>query len=452
MTNLETIKYYPDRFYICLDGFDLNNLTTFSTDVLLTEQQSIFIHEYYHYLTNLTSYAGLRQFCLNFVDRYRCITNISVAGKLDAFPFDKNQSDDCIDLVEYYKTALNLLDSDDIDTHLVRECEQSPTGQFSIEDIVIVDMPFKEKINGKVVNGTLHKVQIHIKGLQFRNDFFLTFGAIDEFLSSSIDEYLFENDFGNVDPKFLQSRQFYPYRVLDVIFSFYGFDRPSAFEKILISYYSLNSNNPPKTLINVLKKIQKFGVEKFQENPEKFLLREIPVRNEERLLKYIFEFSEEVYDQGKIHISQALKYYGDKFYAGSKFKEHDFFYFIRPFFQRSNDIRGKQRFLLDLSRIINQFVPPIILKDNQFHTFDKLTNYGESTSIIIATYEIFESIRYNRIAKRSEARRNKYTFPDGQIDCDDITKFEDPPIFGTWKLALNELGLYRMYLIEAKKI
>lgn len=69
--DLTKIKYYPDRFYICLDGFDIDNLTTFITDLQIGQEQSIFIHEYYHYLTNIATFSGIRQFNLNFCDRFR---------------------------------------------------------------------------------------------------------------------------------------------------------------------------------------------------------------------------------------------------------------------------------------------------------------------------------------------------------------------------------------------
>ncbi|MBX2976617.1 MAG: hypothetical protein KF721_10815 [Ignavibacteriaceae bacterium] len=447
-TDLAKVKYYPDRFYICLDGFDLENLLTFSTDISITQQQTIFIHEYYHYLTNIASYSGLRQFCLNFVDRYRCITNIAFNEHLDGFPLDKNSFKSCNELLNYYFDALSILDNDDIDMSLIRECGLVPSGKFEIDEISIIDEDMNFKINGSDVYGVKHRVKINISGLIGMDHFFLTFGAIDEFLSASIDEFFFENDFGDVDPNMLNSRPYYPYRVLDDIFKYFNFDRPSSLVKILISYCSINSSNPPTTLINLLKEIEKVGKDFFLEKPEQFLLSIIPKHDEETLLKYIHDFSEELYSQDKIHISQALRYYGDKFYAGSKFKQSDFFYFIRPFFQNVENTKGKQRFLLDFSRIINQFVPPVILYNGEFKVFDKLTNYGESTCIMIATYEIFESLRFHRIAHRTEDRKTKYTFPDSMVECDDFTKFTPPPIFGAWRLALNELGLYRLYLEE----
>ena len=62
MANINKIKYYPDRFYIGLDGFDLTKLFEVSPDYTLSLQQAIFIHEYFHYLTNISTFQGVRSF------------------------------------------------------------------------------------------------------------------------------------------------------------------------------------------------------------------------------------------------------------------------------------------------------------------------------------------------------------------------------------------------------
>ncbi|WP_395626950.1 hypothetical protein [Daejeonella sp.] len=64
--DLTKIKYYPDRFYICLDGFDTDNLTTFITDLDIGQHQAVFIHEYYHFLTNMITFPDLDPNCDNF--------------------------------------------------------------------------------------------------------------------------------------------------------------------------------------------------------------------------------------------------------------------------------------------------------------------------------------------------------------------------------------------------
>lgn len=452
--DLTKIKYYPDRFYICLDGFDIDNLTTFITDLNIGQQQSIFIHEYYHYLTNITTFPGIRQFHLNFCDRFRLSTILTKKQGLNAYPINTNNFLDCKEDVEYWNSVNTIIDEDDIDYELVEETENSANKRFEITSIVQENKPMDVVINGIKYNGARVLINIEIAGLVNRNSFYLTFGAIDEFLSSSIDEYLFENDLSEIDPSVLSQRPFYPYGFFDKLLSHYGIERPSSFEKILIAYFSLNSFNPAVKLIEVLEKMKAGGYNDFQNNPEQYLLANFSETPQyEKVLNGIKDFANETSNQGRIHISQALKYYYDKFYSAQKLKENDFFFFIRPFFVVEEDgLRRKQKFLLELSRIINLFSPPVILKDKVFRYVDKLTTFGEATMLILATYEIFESIKTNQIAKRPAKLKEKYTFPDQDPDCDTFEKFTPPPIHGTvFRLALNEINLYGVYLRELER-
>ncbi len=451
--DLTKIKYYPDRFYICLDGFDTENLTTFITDLNIGQQQAIFIHEYYHYLTNITTFPGVRQFHLNFCDRFRLITILTNKEKINAYPINSNTFINCKEEVEYWKSVSDIISEDDIDYRLVEETEQSQNKKFEIQKIKEVIKPMFVTIDDVKINGGRKFIEIEIGGLVNINSFNLTFGAIDEFLSSSIDEYLFENDLSNIDPSTLSQRPFYPYQFFDCLLSHYDIKRPTAFEKILIAYFALNSHNPAIKLIEILEKLKsENNYEEFQSEPEKYLLSHFKDTEQySDLLDKTNDFANETFEQGRIHISQAIKYYYDKFYTAQKLKEKDFFYFIRPFFvPEANTERGKQKFLLSLSRIINLFSPPVILKDNIFKYVDKLTTFGESTMLILATYEIFESLKTEQIAKRPNYLKSKYTFPDNNPNCDVFETYEAPPIRAVFQLALNELSLYGVYLDELK--
>ena len=138
----------------------------------------------------------------------------------------------------------------------------------------------------------------------------MTYGAIDEFLSSAIDEYLFENDLSDIDPSTLSKRPYYPYRIFDDLLKFYDVFRPSAFEKIILAYYALNSFNPSVKLVEILEIVKRDGYEKFQENPEGYLMSQfLEIPEYEHILNEINDFAIETSNQGRIHISQALKYY-----------------------------------------------------------------------------------------------------------------------------------------------
>lgn len=448
--DLNRIKYYPDRFYICLDGFDTDNLTTFITDINIGQKQAVFIHEYYHYLTNITTFPGIRQFQLNFCDRFRLITILTSKERLNACPINSNNAQSCKYEIDYWNSVSEIISEDDLDYKLVKETEQSQNKRFNILSIDEEIKQMNVVLNGKTVNGGRKLIKVNIEGLVNINSFYLTYGAIDEFLSSAIDEYLYENDLSDISPQMLSQRPFYPYNFFESLLGFYEIQRPTALEKILIAYFALNSFNPALKLIEILGKLKADGFEKFQENPELYLtkhFKETPQYSD--VLDITNEFAKETFNQGRIHISQALKYYYDKFYSAQKFKEKDFFYFIRPFLVSDpNTEKGKQQFLLELARIINVFSPPVILKDNVFMYVDKLTTFGESTMLILATYEIFESLKTEKFAKRPNYLKNKYTFPDLDTECDNIDTFEPPPIKRVFQLALNDLGLYGVYLEE----
>lgn len=453
--DLTRVKYYPDRFYICLDGFDIKNLTSFITDLTIGQHQAIFIHEYYHYLTNITTFPGTRQFLLNFCDRFRLITILNGKEGINAYPINSNTSVKCKDDIEYWHSVSSILNEDDIDYKLAEETQKPQNKKFEITSIQSVDKPMDNTPQGKKIKGGRTLIEIEITGLVNIHSFYLTFGAIDEFLSSAIDEYLYENDLSDIDPSFLSQRPFYPYGFFDKLLSHYGIQRPSAFEKILIAYFSLNSYNPPIKMIEILEKLKNGGYEEFQKDPEKYLLSNFTETPQyQDVLNQILSFANEAYNQDRVHISQAIKYYYDKFYTAQKLKEKDFFYFIRPFFVNDADtITKKQKFLLAFSRILNLFTPPVILKDKAFWYVDKLTTFGESTLLILATYEIFESLKADRIAKRPAYLKEKYSFPNSDPDSDNFETFKPPPIRGiVFQLALNELNLYGMYLKELEKI
>jgi len=446
--NLTNIKYYPDRFYLSLDGFDIDNLTTFLTDLNVGQHQAIFIHEYYHYLTNISSYPGIRQFALNFCDRFKLVTIFGVLEGINAFPINSNTFSSCIDHVSYWKSVSEIIDDDDINYEVVKETATSANKSFEISAVNIVDKPVTYIVQGNTVHGARKTVVLDIAGLLNIQNFTLTFGALDEFLSSSIDEYLFENEISDVDTDYLNQRPFYPYMFFDTLLAFYDLKRVPSVEKILIVHFALNCNISAVKLIEILEALKGGGYSDFQNNPEKYLIENFSeITKYEEVLTDIDQFATQCYNQGRIHISQALKYYYDKFYTANKLKEKDPFYFVRPFLVNDPDpLRMKQKFLLALSRIINLFTPPVILKDNNFFYVDKLTTFGESTCLIIATYEIFESIKAEQIAKRPTKLKAKYNFPDLDPNCDNPTTYAVPIKGIAFQLALNELGLYGIYI------
>lgn len=452
--DLNGIKYYPDKFYVCLDGIDIENLMGFFTNFDIDEQQAAFIHEYYHYLTNITTFAGVRQFNLNFIDRFRVIVNLIDKEQLNAFPINSNKTESCSQLIEYWRDISEILNNDDIDYDFARIVEQSPSKKFTIQSFDKISKNINSYNGDKEINGCRIFIKVNIDGIINKDSFILSFGSIDEFLSAAIDEFLFENNFSNVNHRDLDRRPYYPYKIFDDILSHYGICRATSLEKIVLAYYALHSENPPVTLIEVLEYIQKDNVDLFRENPEVYLLAKLkPHTKYNDTLNYTKAYCKEASDQNRIHISQAVSYFYDQFYIAKSLKEQDFFYFIRPFLieKKLSELRGKQSFLLSLSRLLNVFNPPVILKENQFKFFSSMTTVGESVLHILATYEIYKSLETEKIAKRPDYYKNKYSFPDMDEECDVYEKFPYPPFRSVFHLALNELNLMIVYLKERDK-
>ncbi|NDU99248.1 hypothetical protein [Spirosoma terrae] len=434
--DVDNIKYYPDKFYICLDGFDLNRINSFLSDGNFNEQHSIFIHEYYHYLTNVATYAGVRQFNGNFIDKYKIINNVLSKHQLNAFPLKANQYEDCQELIENNRLLDEILKEDDLDRNLIKETDEAPLKSFEIANIRII-----KKAYG---SGTRDIVEIEITGLLTRHRFILSLGALDEFFSSTIDEFMIEYGYSIVDPRAYNKRPFYPYRVYDKIISYYLEERFSSLEKILLIYVSLNSNNPPVHLVNILSKIQIDGYDIFSQDPEKYINKHIEnPTNNNYLLNVIDLFAKQASLQGRNYLSKAINYFYDIFYMATSIKKNDYFFFIRPFIAQEN----KEEFLNALSRIVNIFTPPVMLVSKEFHVIDKLTDYGDSVTVLIASHEIIESLKNNRLAKR--LYKNKYLYPDKDLESDNIETFEDLPKKGnSFQIALNELGLFELYINE----
>ena len=188
--DLQKIKYIADRYYINLDGFDLNNLNNFATDATFSMQQAIYIHEYYHYLTNITTFFGVRQFNCAFQDKVRLITILLKKAGLDAFPIGTNSRADCAYEIEYCKSVDDIMNLDDLDKDFYEKVMKSPNKRFTITNYTKKFIPVSAVKDGVLQKGAHSYYEIAIDGVPTANSFNLSDGMIDEFLNRSIDEYL----------------------------------------------------------------------------------------------------------------------------------------------------------------------------------------------------------------------------------------------------------------------
>lgn len=136
MANIDKIKYYPDRFYIGLDGFDLTKLFTISQNYILTLQQAVFMHEYFHYLTNISTFQGVRSFHAAFCDLFRLVCRLTHRAGLNAFPVNSNHLQSCAYEVGYWNSLNEIFREDNVNGKLSDEVKHSQNGKFSVNSIV----------------------------------------------------------------------------------------------------------------------------------------------------------------------------------------------------------------------------------------------------------------------------------------------------------------------------
>lgn len=453
--DLNKIKYYPDRFYIRLDGFDLNNLNHFAEDATFSLQQAIYVHEYYHYLTNITTFFGAREFNVAFQDKVRLITILSSTAGLDAFPINSNTRSDCKSQVDYWNEIDVILDLDDIDDDFVAKVETRITKRLEIVRYHKRRFEMNVPVNGKIIRGAHCYYTIDVKGVPNVQSFVLSDGIIDEFLNGSIDEFMFQNDLAN-NCEVLRNQPYFPYRAFDDLISFFKItDYLEPKYKIMIAYFALHSFNPVDCLIETLKAIKKCGIEFFLKKPESFLLslrkgNELDVFS--NILKYEESYVNECCSHGRRNLADTMALILDKQIKAHKCLCEDYFYYIRPFLVSDiNDLSGRQEFLRLFQIIRSELDEPILVQEGKMIDADEHT-YKNHLALQIASYEIFDSLTVNRIAKRILNRKNKYEYPKTSPNNDKIENLPDQmPLVETWHVALNDLGLYGEYLKEKTK-
>lgn len=453
--DLQKIKYIADRYYINLDGFDLNNLNNFATDATFSMQQAIYIHEYYHYLTNITTFFGVRQFNCAFQDKVRLITILLKKAGLDAFPIGTNSRADCAYEIEYWKSVDDIMNLDDLDKDFYEKVMKSPNKRFTITNYTKKFIPVSAVKDGVLQKGAHSYYEIAIDGVPTANSFNLSDGMIDEFLNRSIDEYLFEHDMAdNCDV--LRSQDFYPYQVYDELIHYFGFDRVDTRLKIMLAYFALHSFNPVVCLIETLEAIKLYGFEIFANDPEAFLLNRLQ-GNELRCYAMILDneriYVNECLSHGRKNLADTMTLIYQKQYDAYHLLGKDFFYFIRPFFiPNIDDLSGRQKFLKMFLDIRSQMAEPILVQGGKMIDADK-DSFKNHLAFHIAAYEIFDSLYAYRIAQRLPKRKMRYKYPVESPDTDKLESLPDVlPLIETWHVALNDLSLYAVYLNEKKKL
>ena len=444
------VKYYPDKFYIRLDGCDLSNLFVTNEDFILSKDQAVFIHEYYHYLTNLTTFQGVRSFHAAFCDLFRLVTILTYHKGLDAFPVENNKLIDCAYEIRYWNDLNEIFREDNVNKALSIEALNSPSKNFKITNISMeYGNEFMVIKDGVEERGRRELLKIDVEGLLQTTSFHLPIGAIDEFLSSSIDEFLFEK--GLSDNKDVFKRPFYPYFAFDEVLKYFNLKFGSR-EKIIIAYYAIHSKNPTISLYKILSKLQLCGTDDFEKDPCNYLESFFPIYSQyDGLIREIDKFIQEAQSQRRSLTGHILSYFQDRFITAVALLKKDPLFFLRPFLiENLDDVRSRQEFWIDFIRIKTCFPEPLMIQGKEFVT-TRPSEYGADLTILaLAIFEIMESLEKNKFAKRMPHYKDKYNYPNDADNSDEISTFTDPPLKVYWHKALNELGLYQFYRDNVK--
>lgn len=443
--SINNIKYFSDKFYIRFDEDTVDNLLHLDSNDQYSVELSVFIHEFYHYLANITTFQGLRAFNVCFQDKIRIVTRLlKRCGGLDAFPLTKNQRPDCKSSIAYWNGVDDITTGDSALRTKAIEIDNSPSRKVQLKKVDIRQVPLTVSLDTGDVEGAREMVFLEVDGIA-KSNFILPIAAIDEMLSSSIDEYLFETG-SAVNREILSGRPFYPYSFFDELLHYYGMDRVEARYKIILAYKAIHGDNPVVNLIRILEEVST-DVECFYKDPLNYLERLSP-SNDYALLNgpclYVYNFINECDSSGRHNLANACSIIYERGRRAAEHLKMNPYYFIRPLVE--NDLttaEGRQRYLYFLKDLIGEFDAFLQLKDKKLIG---AFSYPEKNHLafILATYEILEGLEKNKIVERTETL---YEFDGDPADSDKLRNLPDQlPLTTVWHNALNELSLYALYL------
>lgn len=442
--DLNKVSYVLNNFYINLDkSFDLDNLDVFN-DTILTTEQAVFMHEYYHYLVNITTFEGIRGFVLSFIDRVISVTNLLSLEGISAFPINRNNYQSCQYLCKYLSDIKRINDIDKVNRKLSIEVENSPGKRLHIKKMSIATQNLSCQFNGGLVKGGRSYFKVHTDDLIDSQQFSLSIGAIDEFLCASIDEFCFQNDLAD-NISIIKSRPFYPYSFFDEIIRFYNLTETlDVLDKIIISYSSLNSRNPVCTFVSLLSKIQRDKTNYLQ-SPEEFIVNNIGknvTTSIHEIIEQIRARCMESFYQNKIHYSLALYHIYNTAILACEVLEKDFFFFIRPFMiTNMNTDQGKRQFIKMYQHIRNSLPRPLIAIENKIIGENQPYSFGYGINIISAMTAVVDSLYEHRYAQNT----SKIKFINHTIGNDCMYRLLENGT-DSWNIALNQFGLLGKYL------
>lgn len=450
---LSDSKYYPEKFYIKFDAENIDQLVKLDPNNKFSIELGVFIHEYYHYLNNISTFQGIRDFNLIFGDLIRIITILQRKG-LRAFPINQCYFEEFQYLKDYWKDAIDLYSNATNYREIEKKVTESMEKKIHIKDLQPEKKDLKVKISpGRWIDGSQILQNLLVESADVPPfTIRLTNAEIDEFMCSAIDEFLFQTD--SCDNQMIlehPGRTFYPYKFFDELLSHYNVDLISAGgdarHQIILAYKALHSPNPPVRILKLIKAVR--GHERdFIDNPFDFLETSFPSNFSkfEEVIDYLYKLISECEDQNRINLARATNLIYETAKDALSELKNDPYFFIRPLIENDlSTIEGRQNYLDFLKILLKRFDKFLQLKDGELKGAFSHPEKNHLAFIIII-HEILRGAENNKIIKREQKNRDIFEL-EGELDYDNIEKFDSNfPLTNMWQIALNDLSFYKLYV------
>lgn len=234
--------YFPNAFHIVMDK-DNPYLEKNDDDIISRNDDNfnIFIHEYWHYLHNMTTFAHLKNFhiFMKLLTLFSKTMHPHCDGESNGNDsLNKTEIKEVISITEMY----NLYDGDDLPSNI---SEDKIIDDFEIIDVVINNINFKYNNKDVPVSKITLKIEININGKLSTHELDLGIRSIEESIANEIDSFFKSNSNETTYPA-----SYIIYLVLRKLSLYYLKYELTKYELCALGTLSLNTPDPSKYLID----------------------------------------------------------------------------------------------------------------------------------------------------------------------------------------------------------
>lgn len=382
------VSYSPSKFSI-----DITNLK-YDGDNLKAESFPAFVHEYCHYIQDITHISSIFGFSLWLRDIV-ALTNLFSKGenRTIEIPLSSDETDEVYG--KFRKFYLIYCGTGKLERTVAYD-------ELIIENIKteIIDIPLDKEVR------TLAKNIITFKN-NITEEYHFGLIPLQE-IQAYYAQKLCEEHLGSkkidIPSSLLMT---FPYRLGDLIFSHFNVTASDEI-KFLIADLCLDTVQAPKIFLSTIEALKDKEIE--WERDKKLIFDIITTQEiafsyskETALKNIILDIEIWSRDAQRVYLSKALKWYLDTIRMSVVIKQtHMPTYYSNPFVE--NNIQ-------DLLTLIRLFPPPIIFKDNKFHRYSDEQN-PEKDKSNDEHFEAASSIRmhwvlYDLLTSRTVAEINE---------------------------------------------